>query len=58
MELKQLESFVAVVDFKSFTDAAKHLYISQPTISTHIQALEKELHSYIQKYYKNFKEEL
>ena len=45
MELKQLESFVAVVNFKSFTDAAKHLYISQPTISTHIQSMEKELHT-------------
>ena len=43
MELKQLESFVAVVVYKSFTEAAKQLYISQPTISTHIQALEKEL---------------
>ncbi len=45
MELKQLESFVAVVVYKSFTEAAKRLYISQPTISTHIQALEKELES-------------
>lgn len=45
MELKQLESFVAVVIYKSFTEAAKRLYISQPTISTHIQALEKELES-------------
>ena len=45
MELKQLESFVAVVEYKSFTEAAKKLYISQPTISTHIQALEKELES-------------
>ena len=45
MELKQLESFVAVVAYKSFTEAAKQLYISQPTISTHIQALEKELQS-------------
>ncbi len=45
MELKQLESFVAVVVYKSFTEAAKQLYISQPTISTHIQALEKELKS-------------
>lgn len=43
MELKQLESYVAVVVYKSFTEAAKQLYISQPTISTHIQALEKEL---------------
>ena len=45
MELKQLESFVAVVVYKSFTEAAKKLFISQPTISTHIQALEKELES-------------
>lgn len=45
MELKQLESFVAVVQYKSFTEAARQLYISQPTISTHIQALEKELQS-------------
>ncbi len=45
MEIKQLESFVAVVVYKSFTEAAKQLYISQPTISTHIQALEKELES-------------
>lgn len=45
MELKQLESFVAVVVYKSFTEAAKQLYISQPTISTHIQALERELES-------------
>lgn len=45
MELKQLESFVTVVIYKSFTEAAKRLYISQPTISTHIQALEKELES-------------
>lgn len=34
MEFKQLESFVAVVRFKSFTKAANYLFISQPTIST------------------------
>jgi len=28
MELKQLESFVAVVVYKSFTEAAKQLYFS------------------------------
>lgn len=43
MEFKQLESFAAIVKYKSFTNAAKHLYISQPTISSHIQALEEEL---------------
>lgn len=44
MELKQLESYVAVVEYGSFTKAAEKLYISQPTISTHIQMLEMELH--------------
>lgn len=43
MEFKQLESFTAVVRLRSFTRAAEQLYISQPTISTHIRALEEEL---------------
>lgn len=43
MEFKQLESFTAVVRLNSFTKAAESLYISQPTISTHIRALEEEL---------------
>lgn len=43
MEFKQLESYAAVVRYKSFTKAAENLYISQPTISTHIRALEEEL---------------
>ena len=43
MEFKQLESFAAVVRLRSFTRAAEQLYISQPTISTHIRALEEEL---------------
>ena len=43
MEFKQLESFAAVVRLNSFTKAAESLYISQPTISTHIRALEEEL---------------
>ena len=45
MEFKQLESFVAVIKYKSFTKAAQHLFISQPTISSHIQALEEELNT-------------
>ena len=45
MELKQLESFTNVVEYRSFTKAAEKLYISQPTISTHIRQLEEELHS-------------
>jgi len=45
MDFKQLQSFVTVVKCKSFTKAAAQLYISQPTISTHIRTLEEELHS-------------
>lgn len=45
MEFKQLQSFVAVVQQKSFTKAAEELYLSQPTISTHIYQLEEELHT-------------
>lgn len=42
MEFKQLQSFVAVVDYGSFTRASEKLFISQPTISTHIRQLEEE----------------
>lgn len=45
MELKQLRSFAAVVRYGSFTRAAENTYLSQPTISTHIRALEKELNT-------------
>lgn len=44
MEFKHLQSFVAVVKYCSFTKAAENLFISQPTISAHISALEEELH--------------
>ena len=43
MELKQLQSFCAVVQYRSFTRAAEKLYLSQPTVSTHIRQLEEEL---------------
>lgn len=45
MEFKQLEAFVAVVDYNSFSEAARHLYLTQPTVSAHVQSLEKELNS-------------
>lgn len=45
MDFKQLESFVSVVNYKSFSKAADHLYTSQPTISTHVRQLEEECHS-------------
>ena len=39
MEFKQLEAFVAVVDYGSFSEAARRLYLTQPTISAHILSL-------------------
>lgn len=45
MDFKQLQSFVAVAKYKSFSVAAEKLFISQPTISTHIKLLEDELES-------------
>ena len=43
MEMKQLRSYIAVVDYGSFTKAAEKTYTSQPTVSAHIKALEEEL---------------
>lgn len=43
MEFKQLRSFAAVVRCGSFTRASEQLYLSQPTVSAHVQALEEEL---------------
>lgn len=45
MDFKQLQSFVTVAKYKSFSIAADKLFISQPTISTHIKLLEEELES-------------
>lgn len=43
MEFKQIESFVAVAQKKSFSNAADTLFMSQPAITSHIQKLEREL---------------
>ena len=43
MDMKQLQSFTAVVRYRSFTKAAERLYLSQPPISPHIRNLEEEL---------------
>ena len=43
MNLKQLEAFVEVAESGSFSKAAKRLFLTQPTVSAHILALEKEL---------------
>lgn len=43
MDFRQLESLVAIVRHNSFTRAAEELYLTQPTLSSHIQSLEEEL---------------
>ena len=45
MEFNQLESFISVVKHKSFSKAAKELYLTQPTVSNNIQGLERELNA-------------
>lgn len=43
MDIKQLEAFVCVAETKNFSQAAKYLDISQPSISNHIKILEDEI---------------
>ena len=43
MRLEYIRSFIGVVNYKSFSLAAKYMFLSQPTISTHIKQLETEL---------------
>lgn len=43
MDFKQIEAFVNVVRYKSFSKAADATFFTQPTISTHISNLENEL---------------
>lgn len=43
MEFKQIEAFVNVVKYKSFSKAADASFLTQPTISAHVSTLEKEL---------------
>jgi DNA-binding transcriptional LysR family regulator len=43
MDIRQLEVFAKVAEFKSFSKAADKMGISQPTVSAHIQNLESEL---------------
>ena len=45
MDFKQLKSFAAVVEFRSFSKAADKLHSAQPTISTHVRMLEEELNT-------------
>ncbi len=43
MDFRQIEAFVNVVKYKSFSKAADASFLTQPTISTHVSTLEKEL---------------
>ena len=45
MDIKELEAFVYVVENCSFSRAAELLHLTQPTISSHISALERKLRS-------------
>jgi len=43
MDFRQIEAFVYVVRYKSFSKAADAIYLTQPTVSSHISSLESEL---------------
>ena len=45
MDFRQLEAFCAIIECGSFSEAAKKLYITQPTISNHMRMLETELNT-------------
>ncbi|WP_147822037.1 selenium metabolism-associated LysR family transcriptional regulator [Salidesulfovibrio onnuriiensis] len=43
MDIRKLEAFCKVYELRSFSKAGKELFLSQPTISSHISFLEDEL---------------
>jgi DNA-binding transcriptional LysR family regulator len=43
MDFKQIEAFINVAKYKSFSKAASSSFLSQPAISSHISSLEKDL---------------
>ena len=43
MNTDQLKSFIAVVEYRSFHQAARALFLSQPSVTARIKALEQEL---------------
>lgn len=43
MTIDQLNTFLMVVTCRSFHGASKKLFLSQPSVTSRIQALEKEL---------------
>lgn len=43
IDLTRLQAFIYAAENLSFSEAARHLHVTQPTISHHIKSLEKEL---------------
>ena len=43
MDIQQIAIFLTLIDTKSFTETAEQLYMSQPSASKQIKALEEEL---------------
>ena len=39
MEFRQIEAFINVVKYQSFSKAAKIMFLSQPTVSAHVVSL-------------------
>lgn len=44
MELRDIQSFIEVANHQSFTKAAEHSYLSQPSLSKAVKKLEEEFH--------------
>ncbi|WP_188206866.1 selenium metabolism-associated LysR family transcriptional regulator [Alkalibacillus aidingensis] len=45
MNYNQLKSFIYVVELESFSKASEALYLTQPTVTTHVKSLEKHLNT-------------
>ncbi|MFW5730209.1 MAG: selenium metabolism-associated LysR family transcriptional regulator [Desulfonatronovibrionaceae bacterium] len=43
MDLRKLQAFASVYKLQSFSRASREMFLSQPTVSTHVQSLEQEL---------------
>lgn len=47
MELRQLKYFIAIANSRSYSGAAKSLFVTQPTLSWNIQQLEEEFNTHL-----------
>ena len=43
MDFKQIETFLTIAKYKSFTKSSEVLYVSQSTVSNRLRSLEEEL---------------